>query len=364
MNIPRLRLANQQIARPKFDDPAALVRWMGAVQAQDYLGGLWAVGLRTRGATEASVEAAITRREFVRTWPMRGTLHFVAAEDVRWMSRLLTPRVITATASRYRQLELDGQTFARAARVTEKALAGGQCVRRGRLYEHWASAGVATRDSRGLHILGHLAQTGLICFGPRDGKQHTFTLLEEWLPAARSLERDEALGELARRYFRSHGPATVHDLAWWSGLTVTDVRAAIELAKADLESEDVDGRTYWFAPGIPSRATNDAHLLPAWDEYTVGYRDREAVIDPAHVKKVNAGGGVLNPVVVLRGHVIGTWRRTLGKSGATITPSFFGRSDQEAVGALADAAERYARFLGAQATVQRARGAAPRRPAS
>ena len=365
MNIPRLRLANQQISRSAFDDPAGVVRWMGAVQAQDYLGGLWAVGLRTRRATEASVEAAIARREFVRTWPMRGTLHFVAADDVRWMSRLLTPRVISAAASRYRQLELDGQTFARAARVTEQALTGGQCVRRDRLYEHWASAGIATRDSRGLHLLGHLAQTGFICFGPREGKQHTFTLLEEWLPAARSLEREEALGELARRYFTSHGPATVHDLAWWSGLTVTDVRTAIDLAKSDLDSEDVDGRTYWFASGAAARgAMNAAYLLPAWDEYTVAYRDREAVLDPKHAKQVNAGGGVLKPVIVVRGHVVGSWRRTLGKSGATVLPSLFGRLDEDDRRAVADAADRYGRFLGLEAGLQRGRGAATRRRTS
>jgi hypothetical protein len=362
MNIPRLRLANQQIARSTFDDPAALVRWMGAVQAQDYLGGLWAVGLRTRRATEASVEAAIARREFVRTWPMRGTLHFVAADDVRWMSQLLTPRVIAATASRYRQLELDGQTFARAARVTEQVLAGGQCVRRDRLYEHWTSAGIVTRDSRGLHLLGHLAQTGLICFGPREGKQHTFTLLDDWLPAARSLEREEALGELARRYFRSHGPATVHDLAWWSGLTVTDVRTAIESVRNELASDDVDGRTYWFASGTPPRgATNDAHLLPAWDEYTVAYRDREAVLDAKHAKQVNAGGGVLKPVIVVRGHVVGSWRRSLGKSGATVTPSLFGRLDRDDLRAVANAADRYGHFLGLEGSVLPSRGAPARR---
>ena len=189
MNIAHARLVNQHIARPVVDDPAAVVRWMGAVQAQDYLGGLWAIGLRTRGATEASVEAAIARRAFVRTWPMRGTLHFVAAEDVRWMSTLLTPRVISSAAGRHRQLELTEAVFARAARITEKALAGGAVVRRNALYERWNAAGIATGGSRGLHILGQLAMTGLICFGPRDGKQQTFTLLDEWLPAARPRSR-------------------------------------------------------------------------------------------------------------------------------------------------------------------------------
>ena len=146
------------------------------MQAQDYLGGLWAVGLRTKGATEASVEDAVARRAIVRTWPMRGTLHFVAADDVRWMLPLLTPRVIAGARSRYRQLEMDDAVFTKSARVAERSLVGGKVLRRDALYELWNTAGIPTHDSRGLHLLGYLAQTGLICFGPRDGKQHTFTL--------------------------------------------------------------------------------------------------------------------------------------------------------------------------------------------
>lgn len=351
MDIARRRLGNQHIARPLFDDPAEVVRWMGAVQAQDYLGGLWAVGLRSRGATEASVEAAIARRAFVRTWPMRGTLHFVSAADVRWMSRLLTPRVIQSAASRHRQLELDANVFSRAGRVAERALEGGKCVRRDTIYKLWSSAGIPTGDSRGLHVLGYLAMTGLICFGPRDGKQQTFALTDEWLPPARALERDEALGELARRYFTSHGPATVDDFAWWSGLTVTDARRGTEVAKNDLEQADVDGHAYWSGPAArPSRGVaTAAYLLPPWDEYTVAYRDRSAVLDAAHARKVNAGGGVLSPVVVVRGHVVGTWRRALGKTPVAVTPSFFGRLAPEEMQAVVAATRRYGEFLGAPA---------------
>src|SRR4051794_26845307 len=190
MNVSRIRLASQHIARPVFDDPAAVVQWFGAVQAQDYLGGLWALGLRTRGATEASVERAIDAGAFVRTWPMRGTLHFVAAADVRWMLGLLAPRTAGSASARWRQLGLDDAVMVRSAKLAEKALVGGKRLRREAMYKVWNDAGIATHDSRGLHILGHLARAGLICFGPRDGKQHTFTLLEEWLPAARLLERD------------------------------------------------------------------------------------------------------------------------------------------------------------------------------
>jgi hypothetical protein len=346
MKIGRVRLQNQQIARTRFDDPADLVRWMGAVQAQDYLGALWAIGLRTQGMTEAAVEEAIARRAIIRTWPMRGTLHFVAADDARWMASLMTPRVISGAASRFRQLELDRKVLARSADVAVRVLEGGKCIRRDAMYEHWQAAGVATHESRGLHILGYLAQTGVVCFGPRDGKQHTITLLEEWLAPARPRDRDEALGEIVRRYYASHGPATVQDLAWWSGLTIADLRVGLEVAKDALESRDVDGRTMWFSPPPESRTTKKAYLLPAWDEFTVGYRDRDDILDPRQATRVNAGGGVLRPVVVIDGAVVGTWQRTLGTSGVTVTPTWFRRLDDAESKAVADAIARYARFLG------------------
>ena len=346
MNIGRLRQANQHISRPTLDDPTAVVHWFGAVQAQDYLGGLWGVGLRMRGATEASVEAAIARREIVRTWPMRGTLHFVAAEDVRWLLPLLTPRVISATAGRYRSLELDDAVFTRAAKVAEKALEGGKTIRRDALYELWSAAGVATRDSRGLHLLGHLSQKGLLCFGARDGKQQTFTLLEEWVPTVKTFARDEALGHLALRYFTSHGPASIHDFAWWAGLTITESRAAVDSVASRLNFEDIDGRTLWFAAGQPARSSRTAYLLPSWDEFTVAYRDRTDILDVAYAKRVNAGGGVLKPVIVVDGQVLGTWQRRLGKKGVAITERYFSKRDRPTVEAIRAATKRYAAFLG------------------
>lgn len=352
MNIGLARFASQHIARPTFDSPADVVRWFGAVQAQDFLGALWGIGLRTKGATEASVEAAIARREIVRTWPMRGTLHFVAAQDVRWMTRLLTPRVIAGARSRYRQLELDDAVFARSAQAAERALGGGS-IRRDALYEVWNRAGIATDGSRGLHLLGYLAQTGVVCFGHREGKQHTIALLDEWLPPARDLGRDEALGELARRYFTSHGPATVHDLAWWSGLTVTEARTGVDNAGTALASETVGARTFWFAPSRAARTSSAAFLLPAWDEFTVAYRDRTDILDPKFATRVNAGGGVLKPVIVRRGQVVGIWQRTIGKRGVVVRPSFFARPDRAARAGVEVAASVYGRFLGLPASVER-----------
>ena len=357
MNIPRLRLAAQHVATPALDDPARVVERLGAVQAQDYLAGLWGVGLRTRGATEAAVEDAVSRGAIVRTWPMRRTLHFVAGADVRWMLALLAPRQLRAGASRYRYFELDEAVFARSARVAVKALEGGHAVERRTLFDIWQAAGIRTGDSRGLHIVSHLAQTGLICFGPRRGRQPTFVLLEEWVRGPASLPREVALATLARRYFTSHGPATLHDFAWWSGLTIRDAREGIEQATPYLAREVVGDRTYWFGrEAVARRSPARAHLLPAWDEFTVAYRDRGDILDPAHARKVNAGGGVLKPVVVVGDRVVGTWTRALARESVVVNALLFRRLAAAESNAVAAAAARYGRFLGLHGEARCGRG--------
>ena len=352
-DIARQRLFNQQLSRPTFEKPGDLVRWFGAVQAQEYVPALWAVGLRTRRAVEATVEQAIARREIVRTWPMRGTLHFVAPNDAHWMLSLLTPRVIAGFAGRHRELELDGAVFAKAEKIVVAALQGGNVLTRRALYDVLRAARIATASSRGPHIVGYLAQRGVICFGPRAGKQPTLVLLDEWVPNTKRMDRQEALAELATRYFTSHGPATVHDFAWWSGLTIADVRAGLEAASTRLLSETIDGRTYWFAAStrVARRTSPKAYLLPEFDEYTVAYRDRSAVLHPALTKRVNAGGGIFKPIVVIDGQVVGTWTRAFNKTSVAISLTPFARLTKAHSLAVAAAADRYGKFLGMPAEV-------------
>jgi hypothetical protein len=349
--IIRRRLANQLLIRPSLDHPAAVVAWFGAVQAQDYLGALWAVGQRTPGAVESDVELALAERSIVRTWPMRGTLHFVAADDVRWMLELLTPRIVQRHALRLqREFELDTLCLSRCRKVLERALQGGALTRR-QVYDALESGGLSVAGQRGIHILGRLAQEGLICFGPRAGKQQTFVLLDEWLPESRGLLRDEALAELALRYFTSHGPAAVRDFAWWSGLTLTDARAGLHLVERRLLRESFNGADYWCSPAevkAPRKTRTTAHLLPPFDEYLVGYQDRSAVLDPRYVGRLQA---LLSPVVELDGKIVGTWGRRLikGKAALHFTPfSRWGRGGQ---GAAAAAAQRYGEFLGLPVTL-------------
>jgi hypothetical protein len=328
-----------------FGKPGEVVSWLGAVQAQDYLGSLWAVGLRARGTVEAEVERSIADREIIRTWPMRGTLHFVAAADVRWMLGLLTPRVVAGSAARLRRdFDLDETVFARSRAALARALGGGRQLTRHSTYEALEAARISTKGGRGLHIVSRLAQDGFLCFGAREGRQQTFALLDEWSPpVGRTLERDEALAELAGRYFASHGPATLQDFAWWSGLKAADARAALEMVKSKFAREEIDGQVYWLAASAAAvKASRPrVHLLPAYDEYTVAYKDRGPVLDSAH-----AGQGVLSPVIVADGRVVGTWKRAFEKDGVRLTPGPFRKFDATETRAFDEAAGRYRKFLG------------------
>ena len=347
LEIIRRRRESQFLIRPAAHDPATVVAWFGAVQAQDYLGALWAVGQRTRDAVESDVELALAERSIVRTWPMRGTLHFVAADDVRWMLDLLNPRIIQRHAHRLeREFELDARTLAGCRKALIHALKGGEPLTRRQVYDALAARGIAPSGQRGIHIIGRLAQEGLLCFGPRAGKQQTFVLLDEWLPEGRGLLREEALAELALRYFTGHGPATVSDLSWWSGLSLGEARAGLHLVERRLLSESLEGRTYWFADaGRQSRkaARTTAHLLPPFDEYLVGYQDRRAVLNPRYAGRLHA---LLSPVVEVDGRIVGTWGRRLTKGKAVLHLTPFTRWTAGSRRAIADAAQRYGEYLG------------------
>jgi hypothetical protein len=347
-SITRARLLNQRIARPREKTVADLVRWMGAVQAQDYLGSLWAVGLRLPGCTEADVERAVAQRTIVRTWPMRGTLHYVAAGDVRWMLSLLTPRVIARSAGRHRELGLDEAAFARSRRALERALRGRRALSRSETYAAIERAGVSTEGQRGIHIVGYLAQQGVLCYGPRQGRQPTFVLLDEWVPPSLPRPRDVALADLAARYFASHGPATLHDFAWWSGLLLPDARAGIDAAGATLVKETVAGRARWSARSSPARSRTEpvAALLPPWDEYVVAYKDRAAALGHLPPEEARVRYAVGNWLVVVDGLVCGAWRRTLTRLTVRVALDFWTRVTPARRRAVREAAARYARFLG------------------
>lgn len=346
MDIARQRLRNQSIGKTARTTAAGVVGSLLAVQAQDYLGALWAIGLRMRTATERRVEQALAERSIVRSWPLRGTLHFVAADDLRWLLELATPRVIERNRRRLRdEYEIDEKVVERAGRVCERVLGGGRQLTRDGLYAAFESARIATGGQRGLHLPWWLAQRGVICFGAREGKQHAFVLLDEWLPATRRLSREAALAELARRYFTSRGPATLQDFTWWSGLAVADAKNALDSVANEFEHAIIERRTLWLAPAVAAKTVSPSvHLLPAYDEYTVAYRDRGDVLDAVHAKRADAGSGIFHPPVVIDGRIAGTWKRSLGKSAITISTKAFGSWTAAVHDAVGTAASRYAEF--------------------
>jgi hypothetical protein len=342
--ITSLRLHNQQLVNPLLTNAGDVVSLLGAVQAQDYLGALWSVGQRMKKATERDVEKAITVKAIVRTWPMRGTLHFVSARDVRWMLKYLTPRVFQRMKSVLRQSEIDSKVILKSKKLWAKALQGGNQLTRDEMYDVLEKGKISTGNVRGLHLTGVAAQDGLICFGPRKGKQQTFVLLDEWLPTYPMLTKAEALAELALRYFQSHGPATIEDFMWWAGLTKSDAIKGLEDAKSSLASDDADGKTYWFHPfkSVPKINSRKAWFLPTYDEYGIAYKDRSAIIHPADYKKV---GGTFTSGIVINGQVAGIWKRTIKNNIVIVEAKPFGSFNSRQKSAILGAEKRYSKFV-------------------
>jgi Winged helix DNA-binding domain len=347
------RLRTQRVtgpARRRFGSVHEAVSFMGAVQSQDYLAAKWAVGQRVRSCTDATFDEAFSRGEILRTHVLRPTWHFVSPADLRWMLALSAPHVNALLAYHSRQQGLDRRLFARSNLAIAQALQGGNHLTRDELGEVLGGANIGGSLVRRTHILLNAELEGVVCSGPLRGKLHTYALLDERVPrGARLPTRDEALAALAGRFFLSHGPATLRDYVWWSGLTVADAKAGVETATPRLAREIVAGTTYFFEDRDVPRLRDDGamHLLPNFDEYLVAYVDRDALLDPRHRSKLTTRDNVLfQNVIVHDGRVVGTWRRTLKKDTVSVATDLlirFGAAERQA---LAAAIARYARFLG------------------
>lgn len=355
LEIAHLRLLNQRISTPSIAKPGEVVDWLGAVQAQDYFGAKWALGLRMRGATDTDIEKAFNDGSILRTHVLRPTWHFVRPADIRWMLALTAPRVHAANAYMYRKLELDDATFKRSNTTLGKALEGGKQLTRDELRITLQDTGIATDDGlRMSYLMMYAELEGIICSGPRQGKQFTYALLEERAPQARTLDREESLVELARRFFISRGPATAQDFAKWSGLTLADARNGLEAVKDGLEHETIEDQTYWFLrPRTPVIATSPtAYLLSVYDEYISGYKDRSAMDGKNLADLFIAMGNALQYVLILDGQLIGTWKRTIKTDGVVIQMNIFTDLTEAENQAVFSAAQQYAGFLGLSLDLQ------------
>jgi hypothetical protein len=350
LDISRQRLHNQHLVVAPFEKPVDVVDWLVAVQAQDYFGAKWALGLRLHDAHDAELDRAFNAGSILRTHVLRPTWHFVTPADIRWLLALTAPRVLAANAAMYRKLELDAATLKRSHKALANALQGGQHLTRDELRATLEQAGLAVGTGQRLAYMVMAAELdGLICSGPRRGKQFTYALLEERVPPVGTLQRDEALATLTQRYFASHGPATAQDFAKWSGLTTVDAKRGLAMVGTQLQRETLNDAEYWFAssavPINAKRAAPTAYLLSVYDEYLIGYADRSLIAAPEIAAKLFTMGNALTAVVVVDGQIVGTWRRTLDKGTVTIEINYMSHVTKAQQRMVAAAAQRYGEFL-------------------
>jgi hypothetical protein len=349
LDIVRQRLHNQLLSQTSCTQPSQVVEWLGAVQAQDYAGARWALGQRMKNATDSAIEKAFNDGKILRTHMLRPTWHFVTPKDIRWMLALTAPRVHAANASMYRKLELDQAILKKSNAALEKALRDGKQLMRSEVASVFLKTGINAAGLRLGYFLMYAELEGLICSGARKGKQFTYALLEERVPRVKASTQDEVLAELTQRYFATRGPATLQDFTWWSGLTMAEAKKGIELVKSQFVNEAVKGQRYWFRDvDSPVREKSPtAHLLPNYDEYFIGFKDRSAI--GAVAKLAGVGGNdpsLLAHIIILDGQVIGGWKRTITKNAVRVELNLITNLTKPEQEAVVVEANRYGDFLG------------------
>lgn len=346
----RLRLHHQQITQTASRQPQEVVSWLVALQAQEYAMAKWAIALRLPGAArDADIERAFNDGKILRTHVMRPTWHFVAPADIHWLLALTAPRVHAASAGMYRKLDLTAAVFKRSDAVLARALQGGRFLTRTALQAALSLAGVKATGLRLGYLMMHAELEGVICSGPREGKQFTYALLDTRAPGGRVMQRDAALAELSQRYFASRGPATAQDFASWSGLTLTDARTGLESLSAQFVRETIAGKVHAFQPA-PARVRNPggfAFLMPDYDEYCMSYKDRSAML-PAAVggRKSRVKALAYDRLIVVDGQAVGSWRRPLAGEPFSLDTDYRVPLARGKLRAVAGAIRRFAAFAG------------------
>ena len=356
--IARRRIGNSRLTGDRFAAPDDVVRWHLAMQSQEYGPAKWSIGQRSSGLDDADVDAALTEGTIVGTLVLRPTWHFVARDDIRWLLALSGPRVQQGNAGRNRQLGLDARTLTRAEKVVTSILEGGNRLTRDELATELDRRKLDRGGQRMPYLLMHCELVGLIGSSGRKGKQHTYALLDERVPAdPRQLDRDDALAELVRRYLGSHGPATVKDMSWWSGLTMTDVRHAIDVLGDEVARDDVDGLSFVSASSersVRPPAVGGAHLLQTYDELVVGYTESRFHGDAVGDLAREAWNDRTYPtgVFLLHGRVFGHWRRTLDAKRIRVAIHTYADATAADERALGSATKRFGRFVGLPVEVE------------
>lgn len=347
--IARQRLRNQRLVGMPLASPEEVVRWLGAMQAQEFAVAKWSIGQRARSTSDAALDQAIADGTILRTHILRPTWHFVLPADIRWMQHLTAPRVHAMNASSYRKLELGDAVFARSNALIAGALEGGNQLTRKQVARVLQNAGITAHGQRLAYLLMRAELDAVICSGAPIGKQQTYALLDERAPESRSLSRDQALAELTERYFTSRGPATLKDYTWWSSLTAAEAKKGLELVKSQLEHMVVADRTYWFAAPARTRSqvSQAAHVLQGYDEYIIAYSESRDVLDMTGMARAVLREDVtFFHAVVLDGQVVGLWRRMLEKNAVTIEVRPLPNFETTRKNAVEAAVDRYGEFIG------------------
>lgn len=352
-DILRLRLRNTGLTHSQFKSPEDAVSHLGAVQAQDYAAAKWALGLRIKGSTDEDIERDFNEGRVLRAHVMRPTWHFVVPEDIRWMQELTAPRVKALLSHYNRKLKLDDELLARSNAAIIGALQGHAHLTRQEIKTVLTDIGIKTDVQRLAHIIVWAELDGLICSGPRRGRQFTYALMDERVAKAADLSRKEALARLALKYFTSHGPAQLEDFTWWSGLAAKDARLALDSIKQELEQATLNGKKYWFSDSSKATAQDSpsAFLLSIYDEYTIAYKDRGDISEARDIERMISRGNALTAVIILDGSVAGTWKKTLKKNMVEIKLRPFREFSADEEEALKAAADRYGKFMGVPAVL-------------
>ena len=345
-DLLNIRLYNQRLVGHTFNEPQQVVSWLGAMQSQNYDMAKWGIGLRTTGGTDKQVEAAINAGKIVRTHILRPTWHFVAAEDIHWMLELSAPRVKVAFNSYGKTLGFDDRLHSETNDLLVKILQKTPHQTRQEIGQSLQAAGVRIRDNHELtYVMVRAELDGIVCNGMVCNNKQTYALLHEWVPREKDLSKEESLRKLAGKFFSSHGPATLQDFLWWSGLLTSDAKKAIELIRHEFICEEINGKSYWMKNDIqtPPAQKDSALLLPAFDEFVVSYKDRSEILQEKNYREVITRTGVFSPTITWNGQIIGLWKR-IKKSKIEVELTFFEKTDKEIESLFAKQVDAYKKY--------------------
>lgn len=324
-NIRNIRLQSQQLINQSFADPKSLVEWMGAIQAQDYNMAKWAIGCRLTSATNLMIENAFNRGDILRTHVMRPTWHFVSCDDIRWMAALSSKKIIAAWKSYNKKYNVDEKEYTKYTKLIEKILEGNHHLTREEIKQEFEQAGIIMDSHEMNHYMMNAEALGIVCSGIIKNKKHTYALLDERVPKTENVTNDEALFRIATKYFRSHSPASIDDFVWWSGLSITEARKAINMIKNNLTAERYNNKELFIydASNYVSPLNENFHLLPSFDEYIISYKDRSHVLALEHYSKAFNNFGTFYPVMAYNGNIIGNWKKDEKKKQIIINSELF-----------------------------------------